>query len=351
MRRSNTRWFAALGTCLALGLTGCGGGEPADEGGDQASADPPPPAAGEMPPPAAGADMAPPPVVAANPGRGANAPAEAAPAVAAPAARPLGAATNANATDELLQLSQAGAAPAPAAPGAPGVPGAEVAAGAEGPGLDPAGANPDPAGYASPAGGRFGVGVGNNNDAAEAMRLANGAGFPGAGGYPAPGQEGAIPGSEGAAIPGGPDLGLGGGGADSKAPSFIDPVHGANSFLDALHAKDPERIAQAVALRAPTEAAGKHQALFQSLLLKSTTTEELDELASHFDKMKVVSVNPPKVIGLVGVTVGRQEESGNVLTVTLEMRKEKAGWKVQDYKQPIQRVAPGRSRRPGTKGR
>jgi hypothetical protein len=162
-----------------------------------------------------------------------------------------------------------------------------------------------------------------------ARQAAGAQGYPGAAGAPgapprAPGQPPGL--GQAGALPG-----FGAPGANTAAPDFSDAVRGAESFLAALERKDTQLLAQAVAIRGKLEASteAKRQ-LFKAIEEENLPQEDLDELARAFEGMKVINKNTPKSSARVGVIVGKQDDN-KLLTRTLTVRREKDGWKVQDY--------------------
>jgi hypothetical protein len=187
-------------------------------------------------------------------------------------------------------------------------------------------------------------------------------------GYPRPGAQGGGPGpgpggaeGPGGYAAGGPLGGGGAGGADA-APDFSDPYKAVNSFLNALKAKDPERLAEAVALRAgtPEETSANYQKIFVAILEQGLAPEDIDELAKKFEGMQIVGRNEFKSSGRLGVIVGKTgtQQKGDYFTRTITVRKEKSGWKVCDvsgqreFERPIMiRGMPGTRGGRGTGGR
>ena len=142
----------------------------------------------------------------------------------------------------------------------------------------------------------------------------------GPGGAGGPGMPGA-PGGQG-----GPGAGGGGG-----APSFRDPQSGAQSFLDAVKAKDLDKLSDSVAKRAKYQAPNDEQKdLFSAILDRTAGQEALDQLADLFSGMTVSGMNEAKSTGSRGVTVSKMDKN-NEVRITITMRKEVDGWKVLGY--------------------
>jgi hypothetical protein len=126
--------------------------------------------------------------------------------------------------------------------------------------------------------------------------------------------------------PGGP-----GGAASAAEADYSTPVKGAESFLAAVQSKDVERISDAVAARAIEEASARTKSLFRAIKESTVEPDQLDELARIFDGMKVLNTNRVRSTNVRGIIVGRTEEGGDQIMRTLELRKEKEGWRVRDF--------------------
>ena len=118
--------------------------------------------------------------------------------------------------------------------------------------------------------------------------------------------------------------------APPPVPNFRTPVGAVTAFLNALKVKDPERLAEATALRAPTEAKPRNRDLFSAILEKSLTEEDLNELAIKLDGFQIVDFNPPHSSARLGVILMKPSRNGSQLIRTITARHEKAGWKVVD---------------------
>jgi hypothetical protein len=325
-------WLVSLGMAgLCLTWVGCGGsGTPGDP--DEPAAGAPAADAGAAPPeaapvaeaaPAAPAETAPAPAPAPAPVAETapaaapapadetakvaevvppvSAPAEAAPSEATKPAEP-------SATAEMLKMANAPApapAPPPAAPpasgAAPGAPGATVEAA---PGAAPAVATATPV-------------------------------EPPPAAAPAP-------------DPGSSPFGSGG---ERKKADFRTPMGAVNAFLDALKAKDPDRLAEATALRAPTEASVKNQKLFTAILERSLAEDELGELNTKLDGFQIADHNVPKSTGRYSIILVKPGKNGATFRRTIYTRHEKAGWKVYDISGEGKVDAPIMIPRGGMRGR
>ena len=149
-----------------------------------------------------------------------------------------------------------------------------------------------------------------------------------------PGGAGGMPGMPGMAAGEGPGLaggaGSGFGGNNPNAPAdFSNPIGGVNAFMTALRLKDPVRLAEATAQRAPTESATGNRTLFEAILNQDLATDSLEELARKLEGFRYSGHNQQKSSGKIGLTLTKQSGT-SVLRRTITMRREKAGWKVVD---------------------
>jgi len=135
--------------------------------------------------------------------------------------------------------------------------------------------------------------------------------------------------------------------------NFRNPYTVTAAFLAALRAKDPDRLAQTTALRAPTEASVKYQKVFASILEQSLAPEDIEELASKFDGMTIIGHNQPKSDHRFDVIVGGTKGTSQYHR-TITCRLEKAGWKVVDisgareFEKPITIIRPPTGGRMGS---
>ena len=117
---------------------------------------------------------------------------------------------------------------------------------------------------------------------------------------------------------------------DGGPRAFLNPGTAVQAFLSALKAKNKDRLSQATARRAATEAAEKHRKIFAAILEQSISDEELDDMAKALEGYQVVDILPARSTGQIGVTIGRQTNR-ELLQRTVQVRKEKEGWKVMDF--------------------
>ena len=167
------------------------------------------------------------------------------------------------------------------------------------------------------------------------------AGGPGAPGPNASGP-GPGPGGSGAAAPGpggfggvaGPGGPPGADAANAGPAAFNRPTTAVQAFLAALTAKNKDKLAEATAKRAPTEAAEKHRKIFAAIVEGSISDDELDEMARALEGFKVSGQGTAKSTGRIGIlvskTIGREYLQRTIMT-----RKEKEGWKVLDVESLI----------------
>jgi hypothetical protein len=149
------------------------------------------------------------------------------------------------------------------------------------------------------------------------------AGGPGAPGGPGmPGMAGMMGG------PGGPGGNAPGG--TSKPADFSDPRGAVQAFLDALKARDLDRLAEATALRAQTEASARNIERFKRIYDGSLSESELDEIAKAMDGYQIMGENPAKSSGRVQVLLRKQGQNNSWTTRVVTVRHEKKGWGVLD---------------------
>jgi hypothetical protein len=130
-------------------------------------------------------------------------------------------------------------------------------------------------------------------------------------------------------------MAFGGNQADNGPADIHSPTGAVRAFLNALHAKDRDKLAEATALRSQTEATStKNKELFAKIVDMSISDSEIDDLAKKFEGFRVAGENAVKTTGKLGVYIDRQTEHGDTQRVTLTVRKEKKGWGVMDVSSP-----------------
>jgi len=368
------KWLAGMGLAGAcLMSAGCGGGDVPDPGADNSAATDSAPEGGGGPAPAPAAPVGGQAAAVAARQKG-QAPAatkddpdaeEKKDATQASSENPPAAkAEGGSATAEMLamatgnQTASGGSQPSGGGPGAPG----QNPRSGGGPGGGPSGyaaqmqaagqmqGRPGgmPAGY--PGGG--GPAGGPPPGYAAAMQGQSGGGPPG---YPGtPGQAGrpqGYPGGPGGpGAPGGPGgpgypgvagtMGPQGGAGQVQDNGPVDthsPDGAVRAFLNALRAKDRDRLAEATAVRSPTEASTvKTRDLFAKIVDMSISDAEIDDLAKKLEGVHVAGENAVKSTGRLGIYVDKPTEDGGSLRVTLTVRKEKKGWGVMDISRPTE---------------
>lgn len=120
------------------------------------------------------------------------------------------------------------------------------------------------------------------------------------------------------------------------------------AFLNALQAKDADRLAEATALRAPRESGPTFRKIFTSISEQSLSPQDLDALAKAFEGMQVEGQNTAKSTARVGIIVGKTDQRGDHVSRTITVRREQAGWKVVDISP--QRVLDNPSQNQGRPG-
>jgi len=120
-------------------------------------------------------------------------------------------------------------------------------------------------------------------------------------------------------------------GGDNAPADFSSPIGGVNAFLKALRKKDAAALAEATALHAPTEASDKNRRIFEQISRQELDEEGLSQLAQRLEGFQIQSRNHPKSSNTIGITLGKRATGSNsMLYRTIQVRKEKAGWKVLD---------------------
>ena len=261
-----------------------------------------------------------------------------------------------SATTEMLALANA--------PGGGGekTEGADAAKGPQGQGLPGQGAPPGQGMMPGPGGP-----IAANYPGVTPGQAGDQQGYPGGPGarqgYPgAPGAAGGnIPGAYPGMVPGGPGAmpgaaGIGGPGGANTPADYSTPQAAVQTFLAAIASKNPERITEAIALRAgtpqpgqPAETSVQYQKFFDMAHEGSLDASDLETIAKKFEGMNIQGQNTAKSSGRLGIIVGKSDK-GDMLTRTITVRKEKSGWKVCDvsgqHETPMMlRGTPGRTGR------
>ena len=253
---------------------------------------------------------------------------------------PSAAAGDSSGTEEMLRMGSA-AGPAPAAAPAPGATSSAT----------PPGGMPGPAVSSAPGESPAAPSGDRSMRGSEAAALGPTA-PPRRSGDMMAAAPGGTPGSgvagEGAASSGS-GFGSGGesaGGAEDLGPeAFRNAGTAVNAFLNAVKAKNKDRLSQATARRAATEAVEKHRKIFAAILEQSVSDEELDDMARALEGFKVMGILPAKSTGQQGVVISKMEGRDR-LQRTVQVRREKEGWKVMDLGGIIDFKPTGTYRRP-----
>ncbi len=128
-----------------------------------------------------------------------------------------------------------------------------------------------------------------------------------------------------------PGQGPGGANVDNGPADTHTPSGAVRAFLNALKAKDRDKLNEATALRSQREATSKkNREMFAKIVDESISDAELDELAKKLDGYHVAGENAVKSTGQQGVYIDKQTDDGGILRRTLTVRKEKKGWGVMD---------------------
>jgi hypothetical protein len=137
----------------------------------------------------------------------------------------------------------------------------------------------------------------------------------------------------GTGMPGAMGAAGGAGGAATKDEGPADttsPLGAVRTFLNALKAKDADRLSEATAQRAASEASGKNQETFDKILKVSLSETELDDLAKKLEGYQIAGENPQKSTGRIDVVVQKNGENGSYYRRKITARREKKGWGVLD---------------------
>lgn len=349
--------FAVATTGLALALAGCGGGDveeisegtPSEFGSPIASAPAQDPGAA-APAPAPGtppADAAPAPAPAGVPVAAAPAPtAPQAPAAPAPAGSPAPAV--AGSTPAPIQPAAGTPAPAdaPAAPGAPADDNTNTLALLQAANTAPT-PSPTPAPNAAntasgPSPGPGGPAAGftrppDGNDPAsmeESMRRGPGPGAP-------PGPGGPLGGPGAPLGPGGFGDSGGGTGAEVKT-NFTTPEKAVETFLAAVKARSLESLVTTVSRRSPDEAHVKTRPIFQSILERTITPDEIGDIATQLDGYKLMHRLPAQSTGRVEVMISKEKQDERkrhiLYTRKVTTRREKNEWRILDISREAENI-------------
>ena len=137
---------------------------------------------------------------------------------------------------------------------------------------------------------------------------------------------------------GGPQGSGGPGGQQDNGPADTRTPRGAvRAFLNALRDKDRDRLSEATALRAQTEASTeKMKELFGKVVDMSVSDSEIDDMAKKLEGCKIAGENAPKSTGRLRIYVDKRSPEGSIIRYTLTVRREKKGWGVTDIGSPIE---------------
>jgi hypothetical protein len=126
-------------------------------------------------------------------------------------------------------------------------------------------------------------------------------------------------------------MGMGGMGGDNAPPDFRSPVGGVTAFLKALRLKDAAALAEATALHAPMEASERNRKIFEAITRQELAEDDLAELAAKLDGFQMSGKNHPKSTNVEEIILTKRSTTSNdTLVRTIQVRKEKQGWKVLD---------------------
>jgi hypothetical protein len=323
-----TTWLARLGIAGACFLvTGCGGSDVPDASSDgQAATDGGGAAAGGGPKVAEGDQGA----KADEASTDAPAPA---PGGEGPAAAPKPQQGQGNSTADMLAMATTpgggssppagGSTPAPGnTPGTPGTPGGPGSATRPG---GPGGAGPMPGtGGGQPGGPGMGAGAPQMGPGAPGMRGPDMKAMMGKMGMGA----GMAPGAPAGGMPGA--AGAGAANVDNGPADFGTARGAVRAFLNALKAKDQDRLNEATALRAQLEATTKNQPIFKKIFDLALSDSELDDLAKKLEGYQISGEHQGKSTGRIVVVLRKAGQNGGYFQRSVTVRHEKKGWGVLD---------------------
>jgi hypothetical protein len=137
------------------------------------------------------------------------------------------------------------------------------------------------------------------------------------------------------------------GGGNDKPPDFRSPRGAVQAFLDALEDRDLDRLTEATALRAQTEASNKNKELFKRIFDSTLSESELNDLANRLEGYTVASENQAKSTGKLDVVLMKVNRPANQASsgvmgggasyrLRITVRREKKGWGVCDISTPTE---------------
>jgi hypothetical protein len=308
-------WLARLAMVgLCVSWVGCGGSDVPDAATDNQAAADAPPVEGAPPVPAAPAKEEGGEVAKADAPAPGGETTAAAPAAEDKPGEDKPGATKGDSTGTTELFNMANNAPPPPDPpavseAAPSTPGAPGGSGGMTPGMMGQGGRGGPGGPRSPSG----------------------SGLAAEGGPGGSGALGGLAGMAGMRMPGGGSGGWGGG-SDTNAPAnYTMPMTAVVTFMNAVKAKDKDRIADATALRSVQMAHSKGmKQLFSNILDNSISDEDVNELAKQLDGYQIIGQNTAVSSGQLGIIIGRSNGNFGQYRRTITVRHEAKGWKVAD---------------------
>jgi hypothetical protein len=155
--------------------------------------------------------------------------------------------------------------------------------------------------------------------------------------------------------PGGPPGGGPGGGADQPA-DFRTPEGAVTAFLNALKARDLNRLTEATALRAGTENETKkrNQEMFRRIFDGTLSESELNNLAAFLEGYQISQIVPQRSSNRANILLSKRGEGNNstsMRTVVMYARLEKKGWGVVDISLPADFKSPSYAPRASSRSR
>jgi hypothetical protein len=138
------------------------------------------------------------------------------------------------------------------------------------------------------------------------------------------------PGAPGGAMPGAPGAGAANANVDLGPADFHTARGAVTAFLNALKAKDQDRLNEATALRAQLEASAKNQPIFKKIFDLALSDSDLDDLAKKLEGYQIATEHQGKSTGRIIVILRKPGHNGGYFQRTVTVRHEKKGWGVLD---------------------
>jgi hypothetical protein len=142
-------------------------------------------------------------------------------------------------------------------------------------------------------------------------------------------QKGQMPGRAGMMGMAGP----GGAGGQDQEPDFRTPEGAVVAFLNALKAKDLNRLTEATALHAQNESSPRYKQTFQRIIEGTLSEKELGDLVARLEDYQISGSNQPKSSGTFKVILSKRgtgAKANSTFNIVITTRRERKGWGVSD---------------------